>query len=276
MRSSKCKRKLFFAVNLPSIHFIAKNEFSQERILAQNPNNRYNFDEGILLIACQNLSFGYDGHIVVHSLNFSVQAGDFLLIAGENGSGKSTLIKGLLRLINPIEGEISFSRDFEQSQTGYLSQQITAKQDFPAGVFEIVLSGNLGRKRLLPFYRQADKRRVEEKLRLLGIEKLKRQCFRELSGGQQRRVLLARSLCAAEKLLVLDEPFAGLDPLISAELYLLLEKINRETGMTVIMVSHEISAANCATKVLHLHSQQIFFGSMEDYRQSETGKKFWG
>jgi zinc transport system ATP-binding protein len=228
-----------------------------------------------MLVACQNLSFGYDGHIVVRSLNFSVQAGDFLLVAGENGSGKSTLIKGLLRLINPMEGTIRFCPDFEQSQTGYLSQQTAAKQDFPAGVFEIVLSGNLGKKRLLPFYRQAEKRTAEEKLRLLGIENLKHKCFRELSGGQQRRVLLARSLCAAEKLLVLDEPFAGLDPLISAELYRLLEKINRETGMTIIMVSHEIEAANSATKVLHLQKQQLFFGSMEDYRQSETGKNFW-
>ena len=228
-----------------------------------------------MLVACQNLSFGYDGHVVVRNLNFSVEAGDFLLIAGENGSGKSTLVKGLLRLNNPMEGTISFSPDFKQSQTGYLSQQIAAKQDFPAGVFEIVLSGNLGKKRLLPFYRQEEKHTAEEKLRLLGIENLKRQCFRELSGGQQRRVLLARSLCAAEKLLVLDEPFAGLDPLISAELYRLLEKINRETGMTIIMVSHEIEAAAFATKVLHLQKKQLFFGSMEDYRQSETGKKFW-
>jgi zinc transport system ATP-binding protein len=228
-----------------------------------------------MLVACQNLSFGYDGHTAVRNLNFSVQAGDFLLIAGENGCGKSTLVKGLLRLINPMEGTIQFSPDFEPSQTGYLSQQVAAKQDFPAGVFEIVLSGNLGKKRLLPFYRQEEKRTAEEKLRLLRIEYLKCHCFRELSGGQQRRVLLARSLCAAEKLLVLDEPFAGLDPLISAELYRLLKKINRETGMTLIMVSHEIEAANCATKVLHLHTQQHFFGSIEDYRQSETGKKFW-
>ncbi|MDR2731569.1 MAG: ATP-binding cassette domain-containing protein [Treponema sp.] len=229
-----------------------------------------------MLINCQNLSFGYDGHIVVRGLNFSVQTGDFLLIAGENGSGKSTLVKGLLRLINPMEGKINFSSDFKQSQTGYLSQQTAAKQDFPAGVMEIVLSGNLGKKVFLPFYTLAERRTAEEKLRLLDIENLKDRCFRELSGGQQRRVLLARSLCAAEKLLVLDEPFAGLDPLISAELYLLLEKINRETGITVIMVSHEIEAANCAKNVLHLQKQQLFFGSMEDYRKSETGRNFLG
>ncbi|MDR2596780.1 MAG: metal ABC transporter ATP-binding protein [Treponema sp.] len=229
-----------------------------------------------MLIDCQNLSFGYDGHIVVSGLNFSVQTGDFLLIAGENGSGKSTLVKGLLRLLSPMEGKLKFSSDFKQSQTGFLSQQTAAKQDFPAGVMEIVLSGNLGKKSFLPFYFPSERHKAEEKLRLLDIEDLKDRCFRELSGGQQRRVLLARSLCAAEKLLVLDEPFAGLDPLISAQLYRLLEKINRETGITVIMVSHDIAAAECANKVLHLQKQQLFFGSMEDYKKSDIGKKFLG
>jgi zinc transport system ATP-binding protein len=227
------------------------------------------------MINCQNLSFGYDGHIAVHGLNFSVEAGDFLLIAGENGSGKSTLVKGLLRLINPMEGAINFSPDFKQFQTGYLSQQAAAKQDFPAGVFEIVLSGNLGKKKLWPFYNQAEKNSAEEKRRMLGITELKDRCFRELSGGQQRRVLLARSLCAAEKLLVLDEPFAGLDPLISAELYRLLEKINREKGMTIVMASHDGEAAACAVQVLHLRKRQLFFGGIKDYMASETGKNFF-
>ncbi|MCL1813183.1 MAG: metal ABC transporter ATP-binding protein [Treponema sp.] len=228
------------------------------------------------MIDCQNISLGYDGHIVVHGLNFFVEKGDFLLVAGENGSGKSTLIKGLLRLINPMEGTINFSTDFNQSQTGYLTQQIAARQDFPAGVLEIILAGNLGKKRLWPFYSQAEKHKAEENMRLLDIAELKDCCFRELSGGQQRRVLLARSLCAAEKLLVLDEPFAGLDPLISTELYRLLETINRETDMTIIMVSHETGAADCATKVLHLQKRQLFFGSMEDYQRSETGREFFG
>jgi len=225
-------------------------------------------------IVCQNASFGYNGHVVVKDLNFTVLAGDFLLIAGENGSGKSTLVKGLLRLISPMEGNITFQGAFAQTQTGYLSQQTAAKADFPAGVMEIVMSGFLGKKGIFPFYRNWEKSQAKENLRLLGIAALEKRCFRELSGGQQRRVLLARALCAANKLLVLDEPFAGLDPLISAELYRLLEKINREKGMTLIMVSHDIEAAGCATKVLHLDKKQLFFGSMEDYRQSDTGKKF--
>jgi len=228
-----------------------------------------------VLIKGQNVSFGYDGHIVVKDLNFSVESGDFLCIAGENGSGKTTLLKGLLRLIAPMEGKLEFNDKIKKTGTGYLSQEAIAKKDFPAGVFEIVVSGNIGKMKLRPFYTKAEKNSAEENLKKLGIEDLKNRCFRELSGGQQRRVLLARSLCAADNLLVLDEPFSGLDPLISAELYTLLKKINREMGMTIIMVSHDIEAANCATKVLHLQKRQLFFGSMEDYRKSETGKNFF-
>ena len=226
-------------------------------------------------LLCENVSFGYDGHIVVHGVNFSVQAGDFLLIVGENGSGKSTLIKGLLKLLPLMEGAVNFSPEIKPTNIGYLSQQTAARQDFPAGVFEIVKSGSLGKKGFWPFYCQAEKHKAEENLRLLGIADLKGRSYRELSGGQQRRVLLARSLCAADKFLVLDEPFAGLDPLISAELYRLLEKINRELGMTIIMVSHEIEAAYCATHVLHLQKQQLFFGGMEEYRNSQTGRDFF-
>jgi zinc transport system ATP-binding protein len=174
-----------------------------------------------------------------------------------------------------MEGTLNFSPDFTPYQTGYLSQQIAAKQDFPAGVFEIVLSGNLGKKGLRPFYRATEKRKAQENLRMLGIADLKDRCFRELSGGQQRRVLLARSLCAAEKLLILDEPFAGLDPLISAELYRLLAQINRETNITIIMASHDSEAAAYARAVLHLHKRQLFFGNIEEYMHSQTGRNFF-
>ena len=228
-----------------------------------------------MLVECQNSSFGYDGHIIARSVSFSLRAGDFLCIVGENGSGKTTLLRGLLRLLSPMEGTITFSPELRQTDIGYLSQEAIQKKDFPAGVFEIALSGNLGKMGLRPFYTSAEKRRAEEYLDQLGIADMKNRCFRELSGGQQRRVLLARSLCAAQKLLVLDEPFAGLDPLISAELYQLLKKIHQEMGMTIIMVSHDIEVAHCATHALHLRKKQLFFGGMEEYRQSEVGRKFF-
>ncbi|MDR1586251.1 MAG: ATP-binding cassette domain-containing protein [Treponema sp.] len=230
-----------------------------------------------MLITCQDAAFGYDGHIVVSELNFSVNSGDYLCIAGENGSGKSTLIKGMLRLISPLKGSVKIDEGIRRDETGYLSQQAAAKNDFPAGVAEIVLSGSTGAMGLRPFYSRGEKRRAEENMERLSITDLRKRCYRELSGGQQRRVLVARALCAARKLLVLDEPAAGLDPLIAAELYALLKKTNQETGITIIMVSHDVRTAGIyANKVLHVKNRQCFFGGTADYMNSGIGKEFCG
>jgi zinc transport system ATP-binding protein len=235
-------------------------------------------------IVCKNTSFGYDGHAVVRELTFTVTKGDFLCVVGENGSGKSTLIKGILRLIAPMQGSITFSAGVSRNNTGYLSQQTAAKKDFPAGVYEIVLSGNAGTMGLRPFYSRKEKQAAEENMERLGITDLREKCFRELSGGQQRRVLLARALCAtgdsrsaegAHKLLVLDEPAAGLDPLITADVNGLLRKINQEMAITIIMISHDIDAASkYANKILHLKNKQCFFGSSEEYLQSDIGRNY--
>jgi zinc transport system ATP-binding protein len=233
-------------------------------------------DDGAL-IACQNVAFGYDGYIVISGLNFTVVSGDYLCIVGRNGSGKSTLVKGLLRLLDPFQGSVIFYGEFKRDTIGYLPQQLAVQKDFPAGAFEIVLSGTVGGMGLRPFYSAKEKQRSREIMDRLGIGDLKDRCFRELSGGQQRRVLIGRALCASRKILVLDEPAAGLDPLAAAELHALLQKINRETGVTIIMVSHDIEVAEkYATKILHLQNKQCFFGSSLDYVNSDIGKQFLG
>ncbi|GHV92541.1 metal ABC transporter ATP-binding protein [Spirochaetia bacterium] len=229
------------------------------------------------IITCHNTCFGYDGQRIIKGLNFSVRVGDYLCIVGKNGSGKSTLIKGLLRLLNPLQGEIVFCNEFKKEKSGYLSQQTAVKKDFPAGVFEIVLSGAVGGMGLRPFYSAKEKRRALDNMDRLGIADLKERSFSELSGGQQRRVLIGRALCAAQSLLVLDEPAAGLDPLAAAELYTLLQKINNTMGITIIMVSHDIEAtAQYATKILHLQNKQCFFGDTKEYLNSAIGKQFLG
>ncbi|GHV88033.1 zinc ABC transporter ATP-binding protein [Spirochaetia bacterium] len=229
------------------------------------------------ILTCQNAAFGYDGYAVTGGLDFTVTAGDYLCIVGKNGSGKSTLIKGMLRLLNPLQGEIVFCNGLKKDTIGYLSQQTAAKKDFPAGVFEIVLSGAIGGMGLRPFYSAKEKRRALDTMDCLGIPELKDRTFRELSGGQQRRVLIARALCATQSLLVLDEPAAGLDPLATVELYTLLQKINTTMGITIIMVSHDIeAAAQYATKILHLQNRQYFFGSSKEYLNSAMGKQFLG
>jgi zinc transport system ATP-binding protein len=225
------------------------------------------------LVRCQDLSFAYEGQVVISGLDFRIDAGDYLCIAGENGSGKSTLVKGLLKLLPPQSGRIIWQ--LEPSQIGYLPQQAPAVKDFPASGYEVVMSGRLNRLGLRPFYNRRDRQLAEENLRRLDIAGLKNRCYRELSGGQQQRVLLARALNAARQMLILDEPTAGLDPPAAQSLYRLLAAINQETGMTIAMVSHDLGQAiKYARSILHLQKEQIFFGSSSEYLRSAPGRHF--
>lgn len=225
-------------------------------------------------IICKNVSLGYDGKAITHGLDFTVNAGDYLCIVGENGAGKSTLIKTILGLNPPIDGEIVFSDGLKQNEIGYLPQQTPVQRDFPASVKEIVLTGCLGKSGLRPFYTKEQKKLAAENMEKMNITALSGRCYRELSGGQQQRVLLARALCATQKLVLLDEPVAGLDPKVTREMYELIAELNR-SGITVIMVSHDISSAvKYASHILHLGSTAKFFGKKEDYIGTDVGRAF--
>ncbi len=218
------------------------------------------------LITCRDLSFAYDGKIVFENLSFHVEDGDFLTILGSNGAGKSTLMKGLLRLKDPAKGSIEYSQSLKPHHIGYLPQQKAVQKDFPAGVFEVVLSGRLNRKGIAPFFNKEDRDSANHALSSLGIENLKKHCFRELSGGQQQRVLLARALCATTSCIVLDEPVTGLDPKTSQDFYDLVTKLNQDEKITVIMVSHDLHGAIKFSKnILHIEQDYRFFGNVSDY-----------
>ncbi|MBR1738020.1 MAG: metal ABC transporter ATP-binding protein [Firmicutes bacterium] len=223
------------------------------------------------LLTVENISLGYEQHIIIKNLNFSVNAGDYLCIVGENGAGKSTLIKTLLCLIKPIDGNILLGDELKKNEIGYLPQQTSIQKDFPASVWEIVLSGCQGRCGLRPFYNNEEKLLAKENMKRMGISSLSERCYTELSGGQQQRVLLARALCAARKILLLDEPVAGLDPKAASEMYSLISNLNSE-GMTIIMISHDISeAVKYASHILHI-GKNIFFGTKEKYFESDEEK----
>jgi len=226
-------------------------------------------------LVCRNLTLGYEGRQVVSNLSFTVDRGDYLCVVGENGSGKSTLMKTVLRLKSPMSGELIIDKDLKQNEIGYLPQQTASQKDFPASVREVVLSGCLNRLGKRAFYGKAEKRSAEENMQTLGISALANRCYRELSGGQQQRALLARALCAARKLLLLDEPASGLDPLVAAEMYLLIAGLNKQ-GMTVIMISHDVAAAvKYASHVLHIgNGESHFFGTAADYLKSAAGQKY--
>ena len=229
------------------------------------------------LIRCENVSIGYEGQIVVKDLNFQIASGDYLCIVGENGSGKSTLVKSLLGLKSVEKGQIIFGDGLRQTEIGYLPQQTDVQKDFPASVYEVVVSGRLNSRGIRPFYTSADKKTAFEKMKMLGIEDLSGQCFRDLSGGQKQRALLARALCATKTLLLLDEPVTGLDRIVTAEFYELIQRINKESGIAVVMVSHDIErAVKYATHILHLQEKVLFFGTAEDYQKSRVGRTFLG
>lgn len=229
------------------------------------------------LISCENVTIKYDGYTAVDNVSFTLEQGDYLSIVGENGSGKSTLMKGILGLLRPASGTVRFT-GLRQNEIGYMPQQTIVQKDFPASVQEVVLSGCLNRGvGVLPFYKAADKRRAQESMDRLEIGTLHKTCYRELSGGQQQRVLLARALCATEKLLLLDEPVSGLDPVITSELYELIDRLNREQGITIMMVSHDIrSAVQCGSKILHMDKHLAFFGTREDYMKTEICRRMMG
>ena len=228
------------------------------------------------LITCKDLTLGYESIPVARHLSFTVEEGDYLCILGENGSGKSTLMKTLLGLQAPLAGSVTYGDGLRQNQIGYLPQQTPLQRDFPASVQEVVLSGCLGRCGWRPFFSQEEKALAARNMERLGITGLARRCYRELSGGQQQRVLLARALCATQKLLLLDEPAAGLDPKVTAGLYDLIAGLNRKDGITILMISHDMAAAaRYASRILHLgEGQTLFFGTAAEYRTSPAGLLF--
>lgn len=226
------------------------------------------------LMTCEDLNLGYEGRSVLTGVNAQVHAGDYLCIVGENGSGKTTLMKAILGLIAPLSGKITMKGGLRREEIGYLPQQTPVQRDFPASVREVVLSGCLGRLGRHPFYTRHQKNQAQEALKRLNIQDLARASYRTLSGGQQQRVLLARALCAARTMLLLDEPAAGLDPHITEELYKLIHSLNRD-GMTIVMISHDLqSATRFASHILHLGGKPLFFGATGDYLRTDLGRLY--
>lgn len=216
------------------------------------------------MLNCSNLTVGYQGHPVAKDINFTVEEGDYFCILGQNGAGKSTLMKTILGLLPPISGDISLKYPKE---IGYLPQQTARQKDFPATVWEIVLSGCLPACGMRPFYTKAEKQKAKDSLNRLGLTDLSKRCYRELSGGQQERVLLARALCTSGRLLLLDEPTSGLDPTITEELYQLLGELNQKEKVTLIVISHDLSASMAyATKIMSL-GDRPFVGTTEAFVQ---------
>ena len=220
------------------------------------------------IIEVKNLTLGYDKKEVLKNLNFNIEENDFLCVVGPNGSGKSTLIKGILGLIKPLKGKVEYN-NLKQNFIGYMPQEIKVDSNFPASVYEIIISGTLNKLGLKPFYTKKEKEKANETLKILNIENIKDKSFTELSGGQRQKVLLARSLCATSKLLILDEPSNNLDSKSKKELYKIVTNLNKDKKITVIMITHDLDHNNLiGNKILSLREDNIFYGTTEEFVRS--------
>ncbi len=222
------------------------------------------------ILTAKELAVGYERQPVLKDINFQIEEGDYFCIVGENGSGKTTLMKTILGLLPPVEGSIEVGQGLMKNQIGYLPQQSDVQRDFPATVYEIVLSGCQNSLKGF-FYSKAQKKMALENIEKMGISHLKNKCYRQLSGGQQQRVLLARALCATTKVLLLDEPVAGLDPNVTKEMYELIGQLNSQ-GLTVIMISHDLeNVKKYATAIFDVNKLDVIKTSDEIQLSKEVG-----
>lgn len=235
------------------------------------------------VIELEDITAAYDRQPVLWDLDLNIPKGSLMGIVGPNGAGKSTLLKIILNLLAPVSGRIRFSIDGEtdakkaRRKIAYVPQNGSVNWDFPATVKDIVLMGRYGHIGWCRPPSQGDRLIAEEMIARVGMDSYEDRQINELSGGQQQRVLLARAMCATKKLLLLDEPVTGLDPVAANEMYNLIKLVNLCDNTSVIMISHDIHAAvRYATHILHLGHSQLFFGTTAQYRESDLARRFVG
>jgi zinc transport system ATP-binding protein len=235
------------------------------------------------VLTLHQVSFGYGTSDVLADITFDVNAGEYVALAGPNGSGKTTLIRIILGLERKRTGTVKlFGANAESftgwSRIGYLPQRANDfNRLFPATVQEVVSLGLLSGKGYPRRFGRADADAIHATLELLGIADLKDQAIAELSGGQQQRVFLARALVSDPELLILDEPTTALDPETRARFFESIDRLNRDKGITVIIITHDTShIGSHAAKLMYLDKRVIFYGSFADFCHSADMEKYFG
>ncbi|WP_281071622.1 metal ABC transporter ATP-binding protein [Succinivibrio dextrinosolvens] len=222
------------------------------------------------ILNVNNLSVKFDNAQVLKNITFNLSKGQYLAVVGPNGAGKSTLVKTLVHENKRYEGSFSFDKTVKT--TGYVAQQNNDGSYFPATAKEIIISG-LCRHHLLPFVSKADKARINTVIEELELEDLLDKGYFNLSGGQKRAVLIARAFVASDKLLILDEPTAGLDVTSQSRLYNSIRKLNDKYSTSILMISHDLERIiKEADSVLCIEHELKFFGKTEDFIKTDTYK----
>ncbi|NTU66825.1 MAG: metal ABC transporter ATP-binding protein [Candidatus Moranbacteria bacterium] len=209
------------------------------------------------IIEVKGLSFSYDGiDNVLEDVTLAIHQGDYIGIVGPNGSGKTTLLKSMLGLISPQKGTVElFSSDIRNfkdwHKIGYVPQKaVNFDANFPISVHEVVMMGRYGSKKLFQRISHEDKEAVEYALNQVGMWEHKDKLIGDLSGGQQQRVFIARALTNHPEVIFLDEPTTGVDKKTQDGFYALLQKLNKEIGITLVLVSHDIE--RMTREVMHI------------------------
>lgn len=223
--------------------------------------------------AVKNVSLAYGHTLAVEDVSFSLSEGEYVCLIGRNGSGKSTLMKGMLGLMKPRAGTIAIAGG--PDSTAFLPQAQPGGGDFPATVWEVALSGCQRANHLSARYSLADRELAKRVLGTLGIAELAKRRIGSLSGGQRQRAFLARCLCKQPRLLLLDEPYTGLDPQAADSLTQVLTDLRNSQGIAILMSSHDLQAvAASASRVLVLDRTLQFDGDVGEWL--EHFHKHWG
>lgn len=230
-----------------------------------------------ILIQLDDVSFSYEHTVVLEHVSLRVREGEFWALIGPNGSGKSTLINIILGLLKPSAGLVglfgSDAETFKQRELiGYVSQKSNSfNSGFPATVLEVVRSGLTRKAGLFNSFSKKDEQQAIEALRIVGMDRFAQRNIGELSGGQQQRVFIARALCGEPRLLIMDEPTVGIDRQNVASFYSMLNELNRDHGIAIVLVTHEIDLVSdlathvaCLNRSIHFHGIQSDFKKMED------------
>lgn len=225
------------------------------------------------VLEVKDLSFSYPDKSILHRLSFDVDAGDFMCIVGTNGTGKSTLLKLILNQLSPLEGEIKLLgtnsekyKDF--ASIAYVSQKATnINRDFPATVEEVVSLGLYSKKGLFKRNIKEDKKLIDSALERVGMLDYKHRQIGYLSGGQQQRVFIAKALISDPRIIFLDEPTTGIDIRAVDSICCLLGDLNKNSGITIVMVTHDISS-------IIYHSNKILVLSEDGSGEVMTSEEF--
>ncbi|MBI4004948.1 metal ABC transporter ATP-binding protein [Candidatus Roizmanbacteria bacterium] len=229
-----------------------------------------------ILIEISNLSYSYGANKILEHISFSVRESDYIGIIGPNGGGKTTLLKILLGLLRPQEGTVKI---FDKSTViGYVPQRIAQENmSFPATVYEVVESGRT--PQINPFGRlnKQDHLVIEEALKAARIERFRNKLLNELSGGERQRVYVARALTSKPKILMLDEPFVGIDVSAQEDFYAFLRQLNEKQKLTILFVSHDIDVISQEVKeIVCLNKRLVCSGSPKQIQEENIIEKLYG